>query len=256
MKSIFLTVIIPSYNEAENIQRGVLADVYGYLKKQDFSWEVIVSDDGSSDGSLALVKKVVKHVKGFSLLENSHEGKPSALWYGIKKGRGKYVLFTDMDQSTPIDQLAKLISGAESGHKVVIGSRGLSRKNFPLYRRLGAAVFMSLRKSMILPEINDTQCGFKLFDRKVLLKAFPKLEFFKTLGKSVSGWKVTSFDVELLHIIKKMGYAIIEIKVDWEGKDESTGKGNSLQRYVKESYEMLLQVARVRLNDLRGAYEP
>jgi len=251
----YISVIIPSYNEAENIQRGVLKDVYKFLSKKKFTWEVIISDDGSSDASYLLAKKEVRKLKGFSVLENNHEGKPSALWYGIQKSRGVYVLFTDMDQSTPIDQLEKLLPKVDEGFDVVIGSRGMSRKNFPLYRRLGAAVFISIRKSLMLSDIDDTQCGFKLFDRRVLMKTFPKLEFFETLGKKVKGWKVTSFDVELLHIIKKLGYKVAEVRVKWEGTDKSTAKGNALQRYLKESYEMFLQILRVKLNDIKGLYE-
>ncbi len=249
----FLSVIIPCYNEEENLKKGVLPAVYKYLSKQEFTWEVIVSDDGSTDESRRLIKKTIRGLKNFKLLENPHGGKPSALLYGIKAGSGKYVLLTDMDQSTPIEELSKLMPFAERGADAVIGSRGLARKNFPFYRRLGAIVFITFRKILILPEINDTQCGFKFFKREILLRTFPKLEYFRK-EKSARGWTVTSFDVELLHLISKLGVDIEEVPVVWEDADSSISKGGGLSRYVRESKEMLLQILRVKINDVRGAY--
>lgn len=253
MKKPFLSVIIPCYNEEENIKQGSLKPVHDYLKRQKYAWEVIVSDDGSTDNSKKLVRKDIKQWRNFKLLENPHGGKPSALLYGIKKANGKYILFTDMDQSTPINQLEKLTPYLKNNFDVVIGSRGLQRKNFPLYRRLGAIVFMSIRKSMILSEIDDTQCGFKLFDSVRLKKAFPRLQFF-VKSKSVKGWTVTSYDVELLHILKKMDSKIKEVKVKWNDEDVSGSKGGKLERYFKESKEMFMQILRVKLNDMKGLY--
>jgi glycosyltransferase involved in cell wall biosynthesis len=255
MRDIFLSVIIPCYNEEENLKKGVLDSVNAFLKERKFSWEVIISDDGSTDGSKEIIKRDISNFSNFKLLENPHGGKPSALWYGIQKARGKYVLFTDMDQSTPIKELSKLIPFTkDKSVGAVIGSRGLARKNFPFYRRLGAIVFITFRKILILPEINDTQCGFKLFKREILSKAFPLLEFFKSSQK-VKGWKVTSFDVELLHLVSKMSYEIEEIPVVWEDADKSVSKGRGLNRYLKESKEMLFQILRVKLNDIRGLYD-
>lgn len=249
----FLSVIIPSYNEEANLKRGVLKQIYECLKLKDFSWEVIISDDGSTDNSLELVKKAVSDLKNFKVLENSHGGKPSALNYGIKAASGEYVLFCDMDQSTPIEELDKLLPYVKESYAAIIGSRGMDRKNFPIYRKAGSFVFASFRKLFLLRDINDTQCGFKLFKRDVLIKVFNKLEFFKR-KKEVKGWKVTSYDVELLHLIEKAGGRIMEIKVIWKDEDTSVSKGGSLQRYVKESVDMIKQILRVKLNDLKGLY--
>jgi len=109
MSKIFLSVIIPCYNEEANLKRKVLSGVNDYLKNKNFTWEVVISDDGSTDDSRDLMKSQIKNWKNFKLLENTHGGKPSALWYGIKASKGNYVLFSDMDQSTPIDQLDKLL---------------------------------------------------------------------------------------------------------------------------------------------------
>lgn len=254
MSKLFLSVILPSYNETKNINRGVLGQVHDYLTKQDYTWEVIISDDGSTDQSADLVEEQIKGWKRFRLLRNLHGGKPAALLHGIHAAKGDYVLFTDMDQSTPIDQLAKLLKKLSPDTKVVIGSRGLERKNFPAYRKLGSAVFVTLRKLFLLRDIKDTQCGFKLFDRRLVAKAFPKLEFFKK-NTRITGWQVTSYDVELLHIIKKMGEQIEEVVVNWSDADESDSKGGGVGRYLRESREMITQILRVKRNDLKGIYD-
>jgi dolichyl-phosphate beta-glucosyltransferase len=252
-KKIFLTVLIPCYNEEENLKRNVLKEVFDYLKNKEFSWEVVVSDDGSSDKSREIVKKQIQTLKAFRLLENPHGGKPSTLNFGIKSAKGEYILFTDMDQSTPIAELDKLLPFVDKGFKAVVGSRGLTRKDFPLYRKFGAYVFSTVRRMMILPHIVDTQCGFKLFETKLLRDVFPKLEYFRK-KQEVKGWKVTSFDVELYHLIEKKGEKIKEVVVDWKDRDVSKTKGGTLSKYIKESKEMLMQILRVKINDLKGKY--
>jgi dolichyl-phosphate beta-glucosyltransferase len=249
----FLTIIVPCYNEGANLERGVLEEMAAYLSKKSFSYEVLISDDGSSDNSKVLIQAIIKKYSNFRLLANEHGGKPMALLAGINKATGEYILTTDMDQSTPLSELDKLLPEIKKGFEVVIGSRGVNRKNFPLYRKLGAAVFMSFRKFLILPEIKDTQCGFKLYKTTILKRAFPKLEFIRS-KKKAKGWTVTSFDVELLHIIKKMGYQIKEVVVTWNDRDVSVGKGGGLKRYFKESRDMFLQILRVKGNDLKGFY--
>lgn len=250
---LFLSIVIPCYNEEANLRRGVLKQVHDYLKKKNFSWEVIVSGDGSTDNSEELVKKQIKDFKGFRLLINTHGGKPSALSHGLKAAKGEWVLFTDMDQSTPIEELDKLLPYTDD-YCTVIGSRGLNRKNFSIYRRLGSIIFLTFRRVMLLPEIKDTQCGFKLFKRKELSIAFPELEFFKR-SERTTGWKVTSYDVELLHILKKNGCSIKEVEVAWHDRDVSEGKGSGVGRYIRESQEMLRQILRVKLNDMKGMYK-
>ncbi|HUV71536.1 MAG TPA: glycosyltransferase [Clostridia bacterium] len=250
MNKPFLSIIIPCYNEEENLQKGVLDEVYKFLRRQDFTWEVIVSDDGSTDKSRDLVGKAIKDKKNFLLIENKHGGKPAAVWGGIKEAKGGYVLFTDMDQSAPIKELKKLLPFFGE-YEVVIGSRGSERENFDLVRKMGSVIFRIFRKAILLPDIDDTQCGFKALRTDVARQIFPRLEFFRQT-KEVKGWKVTSFDVELLFIAEKLGYKIKEVSIGWENRDVSRGKQKS---YFKESKEMLTQILRVKLNDLRGFYQ-
>lgn len=249
MSEIYLSVVIPCYNEMENLQRGVLDEVNDFLVKQNFSWEVIISDDGSTDEGKNIVLEQIKGKKNFRLVQNFHGGKPLAVWSGIKNAGGQYVLFTDMDQSTPIKEVLKLIPYFEK-YEVVIGSRGMERDNFSILRKIGSNVFRVFRKTLMLRDINDTQCGFKAFQTDVAKKIFPMLQFFKK-EEAVKGWKVTSFDVELLFIAEKLGFKIKEVPVEWKDRDVAKGKKKS---YLKESKEMLMQILRVKLNDLRGLY--
>jgi len=155
-----------------------------------------------------------------------------------------------MDQATPINQLDKLLPyfGKDD---IVIGSRGMTRKNFPIYRKLASFVFLNFRRLLLLSNIKDTQCGFKAFKREIALKLFPKLEFFRKQNQ-ISGWKVSAYDVELLFLAEKNGYIIAEVPVVWEDTDISKGKQRS---FIKESKEMLFEIIRVRLNDLKGKYD-
>ena len=210
-EKIFLTVVIPCYNEQENLERGVLKEVATVLDKFKFSYEVLVSDDASSDQSLSLAKKF-KH-SNFRILENEHGGKAYALRAGLKEARGEYVLFTDMDQSTPIQELEKLLPAIEKGEKVVIGSRGRQRANFNLTRQLASQIFSLVRRSILLPQIVDTQCGFKMFDRELAIKIFEKMQIFENNGKA-KGWTVAAWDVEFLFLAEKMGYKIVEVPAE------------------------------------------
>lgn len=246
-----ISVIIPCYNEEENLKRGVLDQVEKYLRKQDYPSEVIISDDESTDSSLKFLEKYIQYHPRFKLLKNEHAGKPFALRSGLMKTEGEIILFTDMDQSTSIDQLAKLLPFFEEKYDVVFGSRGLARKNFPLYRKLASVVFRSFRQIFLLRGVGDTQCGFKALNREAGKAIFKKMQIFKRKGKT-KGWRVGAWDVEMLFVAEKLGYKIKEVPIDWEDRDVTGGKKKN---FLKESKEMLFEVLRVKVNDWRGAYE-
>ncbi len=248
MERIVLTIVIPCYNEQVNLEHGVLEEVYSFLKTLKISWELIISDDGSVDRSKDLVKQFLIEKENLYLLENPHGGKPAAILAGVKQARGKYLLFTDMDQSTPLKELEKLLPYINS-YDVIIGSR-LDRKNAPFYRQIGSVVFKQFRKLMLLSEINDTQCGFKMFRTSLAREVLPKLDYFEG-NTEIRGWRVTSFDVELLHITQRRGIAIKEVVVDWEDRDHNQHKPKG---YLRESMEMLKEVIKVKFNDLHGKY--
>jgi len=246
---LFLSVIIPCYNEEKNLKRGVLDEVEDYLQKQKFESEVIVSDDESTDKSRKFVKDYVKKHPRFKLLENKHAGKPFAVRSGIEKAKGEVVLFTDMDQSAPIKEFDKFLPFFQKGFEVVIGSRGQKREGFSLVRLIGSNVFRLIRQKLLLKKIIDTQCGFKAFKNQVARDLFSRLLIFKE-AKKTKGWKVGAFDVELLFIAQKKGYRMGEVVIDWVDKD--SGKE---RKYFKESKEMLMEILRVKLNDLKKKYD-
>ncbi len=251
-----ISVIIPCYNEQKNLESGVLDEVHAYMQQQAYAWEVIVVNDASTDNSRELIDQFVQDKETFSLLDIPHGGKPAAVWAGIQHARGDIVLFTDMDQSTPVHELDKLLPYYDRGFDAVIGSRGSGRQGFSVLRKLGSAVFRTVRQLFLLQDIEDTQCGFKSCRREVALKTFPHLEFFKRAARP-SGWKVTAYDVELLHVWEKAGYQIKEVTVEWRNRDLSDTKGDEgdLARYIRESVDMAKQVYRVKMNDTHGEYD-
>ena len=251
-----VSIIIPCYNEERNLARGVLDEVHQYLTRQDYGWEVIIINDESTDRSKSLVERFTAGKENYFLFDIPHGGKPAAIWTGIQKSQGKLVLFTDMDQSTPIAELGQLLPWCKQGFDMVIGSRGSAREGFSLMRKVGSLVFRAVRGLFLLRDIADTQCGFKLCRREVALRVFPHLEFLKNRGKP-SGWKVTAYDVELLFLVEKAGYRIKEVVVSWSNRDQSDTKSQSsdLVRYVNESMDMARQVMRVKRNQLKGLYD-
>ena len=252
MKSI--SIIIPCYNEENNLKKGVLNEVSDFLKTQKFQWEVIICNDESTDKSLKLVKDFASKHKGFRVLDLPHGGKPSAVWGGIKEAKYPIILFTDMDQSTPLKELTKLLPFFDKGYDVVIGSRGVSREGNSLIRKIMARGFLFGRRLVLLPKIIDTQCGFKAMKTDLAKKIFPNLQFFKDKSDK-KGWRVSAFDVELLFMAQKWGYKIKEVEVDWQNEDISDTKGNDGARYKKESQQMLQEIIRIIRNNLQGVYD-
>lgn len=251
MSNIKLSIVIPNFNEKENLDRGVLDEVYAYLKKVGYDYEVIISDDGSTDGSREVVEKFARSHSHFMVIPNSHGGKAKAVWAGIKAAKGEIVLFTDMDQSTPLKEIEKLLPWFDQGYDVVIGSRGKARSNFPWYRQLASLGFRSIRSIFLLRHISDTQCGFKAFKTDVAEAIFPLLSAIKQKNQN-KGWTVSAFDVELLFLAEKYGNRLKEVDVDWQDEDTSTGKD---RRFLKESVDMLKQILGVKFNDLKGNYD-
>ena len=245
-----LSVIIPNYNELANLQAGVLEEVNQYLKQVKYTYEVIISDDGSTDGSLDLVEKKSRLYRNFKVLKNKHGGKAAAVLAGVKAAKVEIVLFTDMDQSTPLKEIEKLLPYFDEEYDVVFGSRGKARQNFPLTRQLASFIFRIFRQSMLLRHVSDTQCGFKSFKSSAAKKLFPKLSIFKQVVSG--GWTVSAFDVELLFLAEKAGYKLKEVDVEWSDQDKSTSKD---RKFISESLDMLKQIFSVKINDLRGLYK-
>jgi len=249
MKKFYLSVIIPAYNEETNIRLGVLDKVLHYLERRSYAWEVIIVDDGSSDNSPNLIDDFVKQSKNFSVIHNPHMGKAGTVVTGMLAAKGDIVLFTDLDQATPINELANILPWFEKGYDVVIGSRSSQRQGAPFLRLIMARGFMILRTLLLgLQGITDTQCGFKAFRKDVARDIFGKLKLYGK-RKHVSGSMVTAgFDIEVLFLAKKLGYNIKEVSVEWHYVE--TRRVNPLV----DSWKGFLDIINIRLNAWRGLY--
>lgn len=249
-----ISIIIPCYNEEANLRRGVLHQIDRFLATQKFQYELIIANDQSTDGSQQLIDQFARqhrYVKAFTFPKG---GKPGALWHGLQKAQYPYVLFTDMDQSTPLKEIKKFLPYYRQGIDIIIGSRGLNRPGNSLIRRFGSRVFSSLRNILLTTHITDTQCGFKSMKTSIALEIFPQLQVIKNIQNG-HGWRVTAYDVELLFIANQHGYQIKEIPVEWNNEDTSTTKGDANARYLRESQQMAKEVWRIFTNHLLGKYD-
>ena len=250
MNKIYLSVVIPSFNEMVNLRKGVLDRVERFLESRKFEYEVIIVDDGSTDGGVEFVEKFLKDNPPFKLIKNPHLGKAGAVTTGMLAADGQYVLFTDMDQATPIEELDNLLPFAGK-FDVVIGSRNSQRKGAPWTRLLMAKGMIFLRTAIVgLNGISDTQCGFKLFTEEAAHTLFSRIEKFHHGFHKVSGSSVSAgFDVEFLYLARKLGYKIREVPVEWlyvETRRVSP---------IKDSVDGLIDLFRIKANSIAGKYK-
>ncbi len=244
-----LSLILPAYNEEENIKKGTLDKVFSYFKNKDFSWEIIVVDDGSDDQTKNLIEdKYLKVNNKLRLIEKPHQGKAISVIEGIKKAEGDIIAFSDFDLATPITEMNKLLSFIDK-YDIVIGSRNNIRKGAPLIRKIMAKGFILIRDLFInLGGIRDTQCGFKIFKKKAAMRIVENLKVFK-VGKMIDGPSVSAgFDLEFLYLAKKMGYQIKEVPVLWHYAE--TRRVN----FLKDSIETLIDILKIKFNEVLGKY--
>jgi dolichyl-phosphate beta-glucosyltransferase len=212
-----LSIVIPALNEAERIAATVQA-VFEFAARVNRSIELILVDDGSTDGTLDLaLDRQLKHSGKHILKWFRHpfnRGKGAAIRTGLAAASGDPILLCDADLSTPLDQLDRLEPALADGCDVVIASRDLPDSRLdppqPLHRRLLAWTLRSLRRSILLPEICDTQCGFKLITRRAVNAILPHL--------TLDGWL---YDCELLALARQRGFRIREVAVTWRDRRDS-----------------------------------
>ncbi len=245
----YLSVVIPSYNELANVQRGVLESVAEFLATQPYSYEVILTDDGSTDGTTEILAAFAKKNPHFRLLANPHAGKGPTVKSGMLLATGSWRLFTDFDQSTPLSEVTKFLTHT-SQFDIITGSReevGAQRQKESLLRHVMGRVFNTLVRILAVPGMRDTQCGFKLFSAAATEMLFPKLYIYGgnlVLKDAFTG----AFDVELLFLARKNNLKIKEVGVAWS--HYASDRVNPL----KDSYRMLRDIIKIRLADLGGKY--
>ncbi|MDQ3009064.1 MAG: glycosyltransferase family 2 protein [bacterium] len=245
----YLSVIIPSYNEEKNFKRGALDEALSYLQKQTYDWEMILSDDGSTDKTLDALNNFAAKDKRISVLANEHGGKGPTVQSGMLAAKGEWRLFTDFDQSTPLSEVERLLAFTPTC-EVVIGSRegsGSRRENEPSYRHYMGRAFNLVVQVLALPGILDSQCGFKLFSANAATQLFSNLSVY---GRSTikKGAFTGAFDVELLFLARKLGILIEEVPITWKHYD--TDRVDP----VKDSLRMLKDIIRVRIAYAQGKY--
>jgi glycosyltransferase involved in cell wall biosynthesis len=243
-----VSIVIPSYNEENNIRTGALSGMVDYLNVQKYKWEIIIVDDGSTDKTAELAEKFAISHKNILVLKEPHRGKGGTVIAGMLKATGDIIIFDDMDQATPIDQLEKILPKFKKGFDVVIGSRA-GREGAPIIRKTMALGFSILRNLVLQLPYKDTQCGFKAFTKNASAKIFEKLMIFNN-NQSQSGASVSAgFDLEILYVARKLGLKVSEVPVVWHHKEGT--KVNP----IKDSWEGLRDLIKVRINAFQGKYK-
>jgi dolichyl-phosphate beta-glucosyltransferase len=237
----FLSIVIPAYNEESRL-RKTLPEFLTFSADLKRPIELVFVDDGSLDSTFEVIQKAIKGLKNARLIKFPvNRGKGAAIREGMLSARGNFVIFADADNSTPIWQAEKLLEAADE-RTVVIGSRYVSGSQIkikqPFYRVVGSRFLNLIIRIILLPDIKDTQCGFKLFPQRAVAEIFPKLRLTRF-----------SFDLEVLALTKAFGYRIKEIPIEWEDSPHSTVDP------VKDGLKILRDAIRVKIHLMRGDYK-
>jgi len=235
-----LTLVIPAYNEQERLPAS-LSKIEAFIAEQDFGVEVIVVDNNSSDDTTQVASDFADRHSYARVLHQPVQGKGAAVKKGMLEGTGDYLFICDADLSMPIEEVVKFLPPQMNGYKVAIGSRELPdsvRIGEPEYRHIMGRVFNFIVRVLAIPKIHDTQCGFKSFEHKAAKQVFER--------QTIDGF---GFDVEVLFIAQKLGFAIEEVPITWY---HIVGSKVSP---VRDTIRMFSEVLRVRWNGWRGMYD-
>lgn len=237
MPPVFLSVVIPMYNEERRIS-STLDRVVGFLQAWPHTWEVVVADDGSADGSSQIVSQISAGYPNIRLLRLPHRGKGWAVRQGMLAARGEYRLLCDADLAVPIEQAKRLLPPQAEGVDVALGSReapGSRRIGEPVVRHLMGRVYNTMVRLLAIPGVQDTQCGFKCFWGEVVPALFQE--------QTVEGF---AFDVEVLLRARRAGLVVREYGVDWYYGERSK------VRPIRDSIAMTLDLLRMRWRYRKG----
>ena len=246
-KTPFLSIIIPAYNEELRLP-PTLARVAAFLRTQSYTAEVLVVENGSTDNTAGAVNQFMcEHLQPddpFTLhLLQSSPGKGAAVKHGMLHAKGDYRIMSDADLSVPIEDVPKFLPPtlAAGSFDIAIASRevaGAVRHDEPGYRHVMGRVFNTLVRVMAVPQIQDTQCGFKCFTQEAAQLVFPL--------QRIDGW---GFDVEVLHIAACHRLRMVEIPANWYYGV------NSRVRPIHDTLNMVKELLKIRANSRRGYYE-
>lgn len=212
--SFSISLIIPAYNEVGRIAQTI-GEANAYYKKRGYAVEIIVSADGD-DGTREVVADMAKSDPALKVIGSvERKGKGHGIRQGMEMARGDFIGFIDADNKTPIEEFDSFVPWLRDGYEVVIGSRALPESRIeraqPVYRRLGSSGFGLFMHAVVgLPDIVDTQCGFKFFQRHAAVDLFGR--------QRIDGYM---FDVEILYLAQQAGYRIAQVPVRWRDDGDS-----------------------------------
>ena len=238
MPEPFLSIVIPAHNEERRLPQ-TLEQVVAFVNQQSFAVEVLVVENASRDRTLQIAQDFAARHPAFRAIHEELPGKGRAVQKGMLAATGRYRFFADTDFSMPVGEILRFIPPSVDV-PVGIGSReapGAVRYNEPSYRHVTGRVFNAFIRLLVLPNLQDTQCGFKMFRADAARDLFPR--------QTLMGW---SFDVELLYIASRRGYPILEVPVPWYFNPES--KINVL----RDSWRMFTDLLAIRRNGRMGKY--
>ena len=235
----FLSIVIPAYNEEVRIVPTIGA-IASHVSELGVRWELIVADDGSKDQTVALVE-ALEMANLRVLRAPANGGKGSAVQRGMLAARGRYILFDDADNSTPIEELAKLLGKlTDEGYDIAVGSRaadGADEAHRTLLRRILSGGLRWMVRHIFRIGVRDTQCGFKLFTRAAAQRLHT--------AQTIAGF---SFDLEILYLAAKLGYQVAEVPVAWiDAPGSKVDTRKEVQRFLRD-------LLKIKWNDLRGLY--
>jgi dolichyl-phosphate beta-glucosyltransferase len=240
VKPDLVSVVVPAYNEQGRIEAS-LRRIVDYMQGAGFPFEVIVVDDGSRDRTAEVVGAMAHGDARVRLVQNRKNlGKGGAVRNGVRSSAGSVVLFSDADLSTPIEEFEELLPWLET-HDLVIASRSLPGSavlvHQPSYRELMGRIYNLLVRAFVTGGLIDTQCGFKLMSRRAA-DGISRLQRVNSF----------SFDVEMILIARRLGYAVKEVPVRWINSRASK------VHPVLDSAQMLLDLFRIKFYDILGFY--
>jgi glycosyltransferase involved in cell wall biosynthesis len=236
-----LSVVIPAFNEEERLGPTVEA-LARFLTGRGWRFEIVVVDDGSTDGTVALCRRLAARWPALRLIPTApNRGKGHAVRIGMQAARGALVLMSDADGSTPAAEISRLLAPLLSGRAAVaIGSRylpGAAPSDQPLWRRLWSRLVNLFIQSTLVPGVRDTQCGFKAFTAAAAGDLFSRA--------TIDGW---AFDLEVLALARHLGHEVVEVTVAW--KDDR----RSRVRPWHDLWKVIREAAAIKRNFERGAY--
>ncbi len=241
-KGIYLSVVIPAYNEEKRIE-GTLREIIAYLKNKPFRSEIIIVNDGSSDKTFDAAKAILNGFEGSQIVSRTeNRGKGYSVREGVLHAVGDIILFSDADLSTPIQEFDKLHEWMKKGYDIVIGSRAVKGAEIVVHqnmlRECMGKIFNIFIQALTLRGLNDTQCGFKCFTGKTAQDVFVR--------QTIMGF---GFDVEILFIARSLDYKIKEVPIQWFNSPRSKVS------VLRDPLKMFLDLFKIRLNHMLGKYK-